>query len=104
MNPTLAPAPAPVAAAPAPVAPVAAAPAPIAMPGIPAPAPQPIEAPDYPTIANKCINMVNSGAMTMETLGGIYAKLGVTDPNVFTTDGALQLALWTELCNIQPEG
>ena len=101
VNPTLAPAPAAPAApvaAPAPVAPAAPA-----MPTMPA-APAPVVAPDYAVIVNKCIGMVNSGALSMDKLGEIYGKIGVTDPNVIGTNPALQVALWTELCNIQPEG
>lgn len=90
VNPTLAPAP-------------IAAPAAPAMPTMPA-APAPVVAPDYAVIVNKCIGMVNSGALSMDKLGEIYGKIGVTDPNVIGTNPALQVALWTELCNIQPEG
>jgi len=83
---------------------------PTAMPGMTGmtgmPATKTDDAPEPVTLnqlITKSSGMLTRAMIDHDGIGKLYAKLGITDSNVFATNESLRAAMFNELCVIEPE-
>ena len=85
----------------------------IAAPAMPvaAPAAMPVAAPaailpppvDFGRLVGKITGMMQRGTIGGDSVAALYAKVGATSSAQFETNESLRAALFTELCQIEPE-
>ncbi len=68
-----------------------------AMPGLPTTAPVRQEPVTMEQVSAKAAEVIANGKANEQTFGAIYAKLGVTDVNVFATNESLRAAMLAEM-------
>ena len=89
----------------APAMPVAAPAMPVAAPAMPVAAPAAILPPpvDFGRLVGKITGMMQRGSIGGDSVAALYVKVGATSSAQFETNESLRAALFTELCQIEPE-